>query len=227
MNSYLNKFLLATTLSAVLVTGSTAFADDISMGVEVRHIRGEWERIKYQVKDSSERLKEIEALKEQADALVDRYPGRLEPLLWDGIVTSEEAAMASVFRQLGLAKNARALFERALALDPNGLNGAVTMSLGVLYYRVPGFPIAFGDEDVARKDLETALTMDPDGLDANYFYGDFLITQKEYGKAKTVLTHALEAPVDTERPFWDAGRRAEVRALIAGLDRDLQHISKN
>jgi hypothetical protein len=35
---------------------------------------------------------------------------------------------------------------------------------------------------------------------------------------RTVLTHALSAPHDSNRPVWDVGRRAEVRALLAKFD---------
>lgn len=126
--------------------------------------------------------------------------------------------MASVFDQLGLASDARTMFERAEAIDPNALNGAVLMSLGVIYYRVPGFPLGFGNDRKARGFLEAALAMDPDGLDANYFYGDFLVEQGEYAKAKTVLDHALAARPNPSRTVWDAGRRLEVQALLTKLN---------
>lgn len=212
---------LALAISAVSLGIGPAYAENMPMAADVDHLRAEWERITYLVKDSSEQLKEINALCKEADAVVARYPGHAEPLLWDGIITSETAGMASVFRQLGLAKEARALFEHALAIDPQGVNGSVQMSLGVLYYRVPGFPVGFGDDAVARRDLETGLAMDPDGLDANYFYGDFLIEQGEYAKAKTVLTHALAAPANPDRPVWDKGRRGEVEELLAKVDKHL------
>ena len=211
----LNHLIFAAALGGAFLTSAVASADQPSMHADVHRLETEWARIKYQVKDESEQLSEIESLKKQADAAVSQYPGQAELLLWDGIVTSENAALANIFQQLGLAKEARGLFERALAVDPSGLNGAIPMSLGVLYYRVPGSPLGFGDDDVARKDLETAIAKDPNGLDANYFYGDFLVEQGEYDKARNVLVHALDAPVDRDRPVWDAGRREEVRQLIA------------
>lgn len=212
------KFLgpvFAACLFATVAHGS----DNATMDAQVLHIDNEWARIKYQVQDKSEQLREIEALAKDAATLVDRYPGRAEPLLWQGIVTSEEAALASVFHQLGLARDARRMFEKAESIDPKALNGAVTMSLGVIYYRVPGFPIGFGDDDVARHYLEAAVAMDPGGLDSGYFYGDFLVKKGEYDHARDVLQHALEAPADTERPVWDAGRRGEIRTLLASIDK--------
>ena len=162
---------------------------------------------------------QIDALAQQAAAVSARYPGHAEPLLWQGIVTSEEAGMASVFSQLSLAKSARNILDKASAIDPKAMNGGVPMSLGVLYYRVPGFPIGFGSADKARTLLKTALAMDPNGLDANYFYGDFLHSQGDDRGAVTYLQRALQAPVNPHRPVWDAGRRADVRAEISKLQK--------
>ncbi|MDB5359071.1 MAG: hypothetical protein JWO51_368 [Rhodospirillales bacterium] len=198
--------------------GAAAPVDLGAMETDVRRLDDKWAHIVYQVADKGEQLREIEALAKEAATVVARYPGRAEPLLWQGIVTSEEAGLASVFDQLGLAGEARTMFERAQMIDPYALNGSVLMSLGVIYYHVPGFPIGFGNDRKARGFLEAALAMDPNGLDANYFYGDFLIEQGEYAKARTVLEHALEARPNPRRPIWDAGRRLDVRDLLAKLD---------
>ncbi|MBI1212859.1 MAG: tetratricopeptide repeat protein [Alphaproteobacteria bacterium] len=184
------------------------------MNADIVHLEHEWARITYLVKDHDAQLSQIDALNKEAAGIVKKYPDRPEPLIWNGIIASEEAATASIFTALGYAKDARALFEKAEQIDPKAIHGAVPMSLGTLYYRVPGFPVGFGDNDKARHYLEQAMALDPDGLDANYFYGDFLIEQGEYQKAKQVLTHALAAPNDPARPIWDAGRRAEVHVLL-------------
>jgi len=210
--------LIAVLALGFISGGAAAPVDLTAMEIDVHRLDNEWAHIAYQVTDKAEQLREIDALAKEAATVVGRYPGRAEPLLWQGIITSEEAGMASVFDQLGLASDARTMFERAEAIDPNALNGAVLMSLGVIYYRVPGFPIGFGNDRKARGFLEAALAMDPNGLDANYFYGDFLIEQGDYAKAKTVLDHALAARPNPGRPVWDAGRRLEVQALLTKLD---------
>src|ERR1700720_4595171 len=79
---------------------------------------------------------------------------------------------------------------QAYNLDPARLDAGATTSLGVLYYRVPGFPIGFGDKAKARQLLEQAIKLAPNGLDAWYFYGDFLSTQKEFLKAGEAFQHA-------------------------------------
>ncbi|MCC6918580.1 MAG: tetratricopeptide repeat protein [Alphaproteobacteria bacterium] len=205
-----------------LATAGTAFAsDNPAMDGDLARLEHEWARIVYQVADSGDKSDQIEALAREAAAVVQKYPGRAEPLIWDGIITSEEAAQASMFSALGYAEDARDIFLTAERIDPKALKGAIPMSLGTLYYRVPGSPVGFGDDDKARAYLETAMSMDPDGLDANYFYGDFLMEQGEYAKARQVLNHGLAAPVTPERPVWDAGRRSEIRTLLAKADEEL------
>lgn len=91
------------------------------------------------------------------------------------------------------------------------------MSLGVLYYRVPGFPIGFGSTKRARTYFQQALVQEPTGLDNNFFYGDFLHSTGNDKGARVFLQRALKAPVDPKRPVWDAGRRAEIRDLLAKI----------
>ena len=57
------------------------------------------------------------------------------------------------------------------------LDGSAYTSLGTLYYKVPGFPIGFGDHKKARQLLEAALKVNPDGIDSNYFYGEYLFDE--------------------------------------------------
>lgn len=182
---------------------------------DVKSINDGWAHIVYEVHGSSTQTKALDALAKQAAVLVARYPGRAEPLLWQGIVTSEQANRANIFHKLGLATRARDIIARAYALDPHSAKGGAAMSLGVLYYKVPGSPIGFGDTDKARKLLKEALAQDPGGLDANYFYGDFLLDQGDKAGARAFLQKALRAPHDGTRPVWDAGRRREVQALLA------------
>jgi tetratricopeptide (TPR) repeat protein len=187
------------------------------MSQDVKAINDSWAHIAYEVKGSSTQTKDLDQLARQAAALVQKYPGQAEPLLWEGIVVSEQANRANIFHKLGLAERARDLIAKAYAIDPKAADGGTALSLGVLYYKVPGSPIGFGDDGKANKLLKEALAIDPDGLDANYFYGDFLYDQGNKPLAKAFLQKALKAPHDPARPVWDAGRRREVQALLAKI----------
>lgn len=208
------RFTLLAAMVAALVfaTPMEAFAD---MPEDVKAVNDGWAHIAYEVKGSSTQTKALDRLAAQAAALVARYPGQAEPLLWQGIVVSEQANRANVFHKLGLARRARDILARAYAVNPRAAHGGAAMSLAVLYYKVPGSPIGFGDVDKARLLLKEALVIDPDGLDTNYFYGDFLLSQSDKAGARAYLLKALRAPHDPARPVWDAGRRREVNALLA------------
>lgn len=207
------------TLIAALIAPMMAIAAPApvlaDMASDVKSVNDGWAHITYEIKGSSTQTKALDNLAKQAATVVARYPGKAEPLLWQGIVTSEQANRANMFHKLGLATRARDLIAKAYSIDPRSAQGGTALSLGVLYYKVPGSPLAWGDDEKAGKLLKQALALDPDGLDANYFYGDFMLDQGNKPAARGYLQKALRAPHDASRPVWDAGRRREVKALLA------------
>ena len=204
-------------LALALLAAPAPASADPQMDADVMRINNEWAHIRYQVRDRESQYAQLGALARQAHQLTIRYPGKAEPLLWEGIVVSEEAARASTLRQLGLAGQARDILARAYAINPKVADGGAAMSLGVLYYKVPGWPIGWGSTKKARFYFQQASLLDPRGLDNNFFYGDFLAQEGYTNQAKAVLQRALQAPPNPARPVWDAGRRAEVKALLAKL----------
>ena len=142
------------------------------------------------------------------------YADRAEPEIWYGIIVASYAGAKGGLGALSLAKDAKQALERALALDPKALAGSAYTSLGSLYYQVPGWPIGFGDDKKARELLEVALTLNPDGIDPNFFYGDFLYRKGDYAGARKALDQALKAAPRPDRPLADEGRRKEVEELL-------------
>lgn len=209
------KLLIALTLSTFAVPAMAS--DDATLDSDVMRINNSWAHIRYQVRDRNAQYSQLAALEKEAHQVTAKYPGKAEPLLWEGIVVSEEAARASTFKQLGLATRARDILAKAYSINPRVADGGAAMSLGVLYYKVPGWPIGFGSTAKARHYFQEALAQDPRGLDNNFFYGDFLSQEGNKSGAKQYLQRALQAPTNPNRPVWDAGRRAEVKALLAKL----------
>ncbi|XKM38306.1 tetratricopeptide repeat protein (plasmid) [Rhizobium ruizarguesonis] len=200
---------------ALAALTQTARADDISaMNADVAKVRSQWETLKFTMREGTKQTALMDELGKQADDLPKKYPHHAEALIWDGIITSERASMASAFSALGLARQARDLLEEAYKLDPKVLDAGAPTSLAVLYYRVPGFPLGFGDKNKARQLLEEAVRTAPNSLDAEYFYGDFLYEQKDYEHAQSVLEQALKIPADPNRPLWDHNRRLVIEQLI-------------
>ena len=188
-----------------------AWAQDVP--TELAQIQQRWAEIQYQTPEQ-EKEKAFEELATEAKAFVERYPGRAEPLIWQGIVLSTYAGAKGGLGALGLVKEARASLEAALEIDPEALDGSAYTSLGSLYYQVPGWPLGFGDDSKARSYLQKALAINPDGIDANYFFGDFLLDQDEPERARVYLEKVLSAPGRPGRELADDGRRREATQLL-------------
>lgn len=176
-------------------------------------LQHDWELIRYQT-PAAEREKRFEALAAKAHEFSEAHPQRSEPLVWEGIIVSSWAGEKGGLGALSLVKKAKALYENAIRIDAGALEGSALNSLGVLYYKVPGWPIGFGDKDKARELIGRALQLNPNGIDPNYFYGEFLIETGKPAEAATYLERALAAPPRPGRQVADTGRREEARALL-------------
>ena len=98
-----------------------------------------------------------------------------------------------------MLQHARDALLAAEELDPGVLDGSVYTSLGTLYYKVPGGFIGFGDRNLARQYLQKALQANPEGIDPNYFYAEFLYEEEEYAAARAALIKAQGAPARAAR----------------------------
>lgn len=182
---------------------------------EIRHLQTEWALIKYKEKDTGKQATRMADLAKKAAEVTARYPNYAEAKIWEAIILSSQAGIQGGLGALSLVKHSRALLEEAEKIKPDALGGSAYTSLGSLYYQVPGWPLGFGDSDKARAYLEQARAMNPDGIDSNFFYGDFLLEQGEYDKAVKILEKALNAPARPDRVVADEGRREEIKLAIA------------
>ena len=199
--------------AALLAFGVLAQASTLDS--DLADVQAAWAHANYETAAGTPQVAAFEALSKRADAFVKAYPGRAEPLIWQGIVLSTYAGAKGGLGALGLAKKARSSLESALAIDPKALDGSAYTSLGTLYYKVPGFPLGFGNKDKAQEFLRKALSLNPDGIDPNYFYADYLYEQGRYAEAMQYLEHAAKAPARAGRERADEGRRSEIAALTA------------
>ena len=182
----------------------------------VARLQRDWEAIRYQ-KAASEREKWFEGLATKAHVVSETYEGRAEPLIWEGIVLGSLAQERGGLSALPLLKQARNRFEQALRINDQALEGTAYIGLGVLYYKAPGWPLSFGDKAQARALLTRALRLDPQGLDPNYFYAEYLVESRLPDQALPYLEKALAAPDRPGRALTEAGLRQDARALLARI----------
>ena len=214
----LRVLCVAALLSAVSLPG-LALTDSGQQSLQL--LQSRWAEINYQL-PAAQREAEFAKLAAEADTLVRSNPQDAELHIWRGIILSTYAGAKGGLGALELVKQSKASLERALALDPKALHGSAYTSLGALYYQVPGWPIGFGDDQQAEKLLKQALQLNPNGIDPNYFYGDFLFRQKRYSEAKLALEKAQAATARPGREVADRGRQAEIAALLAKVQTELK-----
>lgn len=200
-------------LPAVAAALAAAVVHAAPLDDAVAGLQREWETIRYQT-PAAQQVDRYTALVARAQRVVEAYPERAEPLVWNGIIVSSLAGAKGGLGALSLAKEAKAMYEQALKLQPEALDGSAYNSLAVLYYKVPGWPLGFGDKAKAKELLDRALAINPRGIDPNYFYGEFLVETGKPAEAAAYLERALAAPARPGRDLADAGRRDEAKALL-------------
>jgi len=201
--------------SAVLIAACLLAGGALAAPVDdaVSGLQREWETIRYQTA-ATQQAERYEALAAKAHQVVETYPDRAEPLIWNGIIVSTLAGAKGGLGALSLAKDAKSMYEQALKLRPDALDGSAYNSLAVLYYKVPSWPLGFGDKGKAKELLDKAVAINPKGIDVNYFYGEYLVETGKPADAVPYLERALAAPARPGREVADAGRRQEAKALL-------------
>jgi tetratricopeptide (TPR) repeat protein len=211
------------TLTTIVVSACLAavpvlsFAQDIDAAL--KELAQDWARVTYEM-PTSQQDDAYSTLEAEGSALVEQYPKRAEPRVWQAIILSTHAGERGGLGGLSMAKRARDLLQEAQKINPDVLHGSIYTTLGSLYYQVPGWPLGFGDKDKARELLQKSLQVDPDGIDANYFYGDFLNRTGDKAGAMTHLQKALVAPSRPDQPLADKGRRAQAQKLVDSIAAD-------
>ena len=179
-----------------------------------------WAHVNYEIKDPKAEAAAARDLVARAEAAAMRWPGRAEPLAWQALALLCEADARHNISSLQLVGRAHALLEQAARIDPNAIGpGVIYANIGSLFAELPGFPVSFGDARKAKIYLDKALAANPTGLDANYFYGDYLYRQGQPSKAIQALEKALQAPARPGRPLADSGRKWEATQLLDKIRR--------
>jgi len=180
----------------------------------VAELQHDWAIANYKLTGDAQE-KAFEALIARSDVAVSSNPKSADLLIWDGIIKSSFAGAKGGLGALSLAKAARDSLEAALKVDDQALNGSAYTSLGTLYASVPGWPVGFGNDKKAAKMLQKAIEINPDGIDSNYFYADYLLQEKQYKKAEEYLLKAQNAAPRPDRPVADEGRQEEIHAALS------------
>jgi len=184
---------------------------------ELLAIQQTWAEIKYHT-PKTEREGAFASLLTKSEAFQKMYPDRADAILWSAVVLYNYAGEVRGIKALDMVKQSHRMLQQAEAINPKAANGLIHTALGQLYYKVPGWPVAFGNDSKAESYLRKGIELNPNGLDANYFMGDYLLRKKQYHQAAIHLRRAIQAPARTQRPIADAGRKADALKLLQQVE---------
>lgn len=200
-------FIIAFTIN------TNSYADDSTLNSELSDIRYQVTAIEHIYSENDKKLKiqEYEKLIKRADNLIQKFPNRAEPYIWKGICLSAQAKHKGI-GALSNVKNAKYHLEASLYMDPSASDAAASNALGMLYYKVPPFPISFRDNEKAEEYFKQALSISSN-LDTNYRYGEFLLKQGRKEEGIKHLTKALSFP-DRAGRKEDVLKKEEIKNLL-------------
>lgn len=211
----MKSFITASLLTLGLVSSTWAAGTSSLLEIQQR-----WAQINYQMEDDTKEAA-FNDLAIKAQELVNAEPNNPDDLIWLGIIQSSTAGAKGGLGALSLAKLAKKSFEDAIAINPSALSGSAMTSLGVLYHKVPGWPIGFGSDKKAKELLVQSYKLNPTSIDSNYFLAEFLYDDGDYTGAKQHLEKAQKAAPRPTRPIADIGRHKEVDALMEKVNQKL------
>lgn len=208
----MKRILTTSSILALSMLSASSFAV-----TPLQDVQSKWAVCQYQVEDEDQKIKCLENLIMHNTAMLQQMPDNPELTVWLAINKASLAGAQGGLGALSLANEAKALLEKVIATVPNTLDGSAYTSLGSLYYKVPSWPLGFGDDEKAEEMLKKALEINPKGIDPNYFYGDFLAEDGRSKEAKVYLTRAKQAEPRLNRLLADKGRQLEIDAALEKL----------
>ena len=211
----LKQSLLTGALTLALAVSPLAFAQ--SWDGMAFELLSRWEHITTTM-DKDRRKQALESLAEEATAAANANVGNSDLLIVEGIVQASLAREIGGLSALGAAKQARRVLERAIEIDSDGHEGSAYVTLGALYDRAPGWPVAFGDSETAEQMFKRALEIRPDGMDVNFYYAAFLADEGRKAEALEYARRAEQGTPRADRRASDEALRAEARALRRQLE---------
>lgn len=198
---------------------NSCFAEALT--ASLHDVELQWAKTHYE-QSASKQSDEYQTQLAKLDILAKDYPNNADIIYWQALLKISIAAHQNPIAALETVHEVRDLLSKAITIKPNVMNGAAYIVLGKLYDKVPPAPIAFGDDAIAKKMLETALQINTNSIANNYFYGEFLAAHDDELAAEKYLKKALSATVRAEQPYPDKQLKHKAELALAKLHVELQ-----
>ena len=174
----------------------------------------EWARLTFEEENKEKQQVGFDTLLERVEKTLKEKPSSADMRIWLAKLKMEKASSLGLFKRDDMNKEALALLEQATLINPKALDGYGYALLGHLYNSADVWPFSFGNRVKAKGYLLKALALDPDNLEANYFYGLYLKQYEGLESANPYFKKALEAKQYPDRKTAYLGLRDMIREAM-------------
>jgi len=200
--------------AVLLLFSMRCLADDLQNSLN--RIETDWATIYYSTPKQQQGPAYAKLL-EKTLKLSRQYPQDTGMLFWQAVVKASYADRQDPVSALDAIYEVRDLLTKVITINPNTMNGSAYVVLGVLYHRAPSWPVAFGDDEEAGKLLQTALKINPNGINSNYYYGEFLLSNNQLKEAEIYFERAGTAPVRPEQIYADTQLHKKAKRALENI----------
>jgi tetratricopeptide (TPR) repeat protein len=179
---------------------------------EIRALQHRCAEVNYLLMDE-EKIPAFKKLIKQAEHVTQQHPDQVESWIWIAIIKASYAGSAGPFDALNSISDAKLAFEKALSIDEKEPAASAYVGLGILYFKAPGWPISFGDNNAADAMFKKAIQINPEGIGSNFQYAEFLYNEGEYMLANQHILKAQVAPVRSGRELEDSFLKKDIEKL--------------
>ncbi|MFC3023877.1 tetratricopeptide repeat protein [Vibrio zhugei] len=187
------------------------------LNTPLSQLQHQWAVCEYQIKGEDSKQSCFQDLVDEEQQHLTLHPNNPDLNIAFAINLASLANVSSTSDALSLIKQAKTRLEALKNTTSGQRHTAVLVTLGALYYRAPGWPISFGDDDKAGVLLAEAIKLSPDDITAHYFYGDFLAEQGQTQQAINVLKQGLQIETHHVQPLVVQGRKQDIQRLLSTL----------
>lgn len=207
-------FLLCCFTSSVCLAN-----DDIDPVCQpVSELESDWAKVRYQTPTNMRNI-EFEAmlisLNHAPLACLKKAEYQIVEAMIKGSMVKQQSGLVAIKK----IKQIKRLLDKATKNNPAAMNGLGWTLLGLLYDKAPGWPFSIGDDEQAEKAYLKGLEYNPVGIDANFYYGDFLRRKGLKQQAREYLLKASQSNQQIGREIAHQGRMSDVLHALAKLDR--------
>ena len=145
------------------------------------------------------------------------YPHQPELIFFEALVTASRAEYIDRLAALDSIAYVRTILSQIITIKPTTMAGSAYVVLATLYHQAPAWPIAFGDDKKAEEFFKTALIINPNSLDGNYYYGQFLVAKNALKEAEFYFKQALNIPLRPTQLLTDSRLRLAAQQALTQL----------